>query len=70
MEKNFYDQPTDSDIKRHEKIEKLTTSKGEDYTTGCLLDYEYTKIIINDVKIFIKKCNSLTKDEILWRSKR
>ena len=25
MEKNFYDQPVDSDIKRYEEIRKLTT---------------------------------------------
>ena len=41
--KNFYDQPIDSDIKRYEKIRKLTTGQGEDYTTGCLLDDAYTK---------------------------
>ena len=41
--KNFYDQPIDSDIKQYEEIRKLTTGQGEDYTTGCLLDYEYTK---------------------------
>ena len=41
--KNFYDQPTDSDIKQYEKIRKLTTVPGEDYTAGCLLDYEYVK---------------------------
>ena len=40
--KNFYDQPIDSDIKRYEEI-KLPTRKGEYYTTGCLLDYEYIK---------------------------
>ena len=33
----------DSDIKRYEKIKTLTTGQGEDYTTGCLLDYEYVK---------------------------
>ena len=32
-----------SDIKRHEEIRKLTTGQEEDYTTGCLLDYEYIK---------------------------
>ena len=26
-----------------EKIRKLTTGKGEDYTTRCLLDYDYIK---------------------------
>ena len=39
----FYDQATDSDIKRYEDIRKLTTGQDEDYTTGCLLDYEYIK---------------------------
>ena len=26
-----------------EEIRKLTTVQGEDYTTGCLLDYDYIK---------------------------
>ena len=38
---NFYDQPIDSDIKRYEEIRKWTTEQGEDYTTGCLLDFDY-----------------------------
>ena len=33
----------DSDIKRYEEIRKLATGQGEDYTTGCLLDYDYIK---------------------------
>ena len=41
--KDFYDQAIDSDIKRHEEIRKLTTGQGEEYTTGCLLDYDYIK---------------------------
>ena len=43
MEKNFYDRPTDFDIIRCEEIRKLTTGQGEDYTTGCFLDYDYIK---------------------------
>ena len=43
--KKNYDQPIDSDIKRLEEIRKLQTGEGEDYTTKCLLDYEYIKII-------------------------
>ena len=39
----FYDHPIDYDIKWHEKG-KLTSGQGENYTTGCLLDYEYIKI--------------------------
>ena len=41
--KNFSDQPIDSDIKTYEEIRNLTTGQGEDYTTGCLLDYDYVK---------------------------
>ena len=41
--KNFYDQPIDSDLKRYDEIRKLTTAQGEDYTTGCLLDFDYIK---------------------------
>ena len=41
--KNVYDQPIDSDIKQYEEIGKLTTVQAEDYTTGCLLDYDYIK---------------------------
>ena len=41
--KNFYDQAIESDIKREKEIRKLTTGQGEDYTTGCLLNYEYIK---------------------------
>ena len=37
--KSFNDQTIDSDIKRCEKNRKLITGEGEDYTTGCLLDY-------------------------------
>ena len=39
--RNFYDQSINSYIKRFEEIRKLTTGQGEDYTTRCLLDYEY-----------------------------
>ena len=41
--KNFYDQAIDSDIKGYEEIRKLTTGQGEDYTSRCLLDYDYIK---------------------------
>ena len=33
----------DSDTNRYKEIRKLTTGQGEDYTTGCLLNYEYFK---------------------------
>ena len=42
-ERKFYDQPIDSNIKQYVEIRKLTTGQGQDYTSGCLLDYEYIK---------------------------
>ena len=41
--KKFCDQAIDSDIKQYEEIGKLITGQGEDYTTGCLKDYDYIK---------------------------
>ena len=34
--KSFSDQPIDSDIKPYDKVRKVITRQGEDYTTGCL----------------------------------
>ena len=45
--KKIYEQVIDSDRKRYEEIRKSTAGQGENYTTECLLDYEYIKIIIN-----------------------
>ena len=42
-EKNFYDQPIDSNLKQYEEIRKLTTGPGVYYTTVWLLVYDYIK---------------------------
>ena len=41
--RNFYDQPISNEITKYNELKKLTTGKGEDYATGCLLDYQYYK---------------------------
>ena len=41
--KNVFDQRIKSYIKKYENIPKITTGQGDDYTTGCLLDYNYFK---------------------------
>ena len=38
--RNFYDQSINYSIKQHDKIRKISTGRGDDYTTGCLLDFE------------------------------
>ena len=39
--KNFFDQPINNMIKTFGDIRKITIGQGDDYTTGCLLDYTY-----------------------------
>ena len=36
---NFFDQPIKNNKVTHENIRKIDTGQGDDYTTGCLLDY-------------------------------
>ena len=37
--RNFYDQPINDIIKQYDKVRKVSTGYGDDYTTACLLDY-------------------------------
>ena len=60
--KNCYDQPIGSYIKRYEKIRKLTAGQGEDYATGCLLDYCYTKYHHRLIAIDLSKQKELDAD--------
>ena len=57
--KNFYDQGIDLGIKRYEVIRKLTTGQGEDYTTECLLDYDYIKTHYRLIAVDLNKQKEL-----------
>ena len=37
----FYENPIESDIEKYRELKKVMIGKGEDYTTGSLLDYNY-----------------------------
>ena len=41
--RNFYDQPINDQIKQYDEVRKVSIGQGDDYTTGCLLDYAYFK---------------------------
>ena len=51
--RNFFDQPIRNDIKTYDNIRTIATGQGDDYTTGCLLDYpcfkKYYKLIVIDL---------------------
>ena len=38
---NFFDQPIKNNKITYDNIRKIATGQGDDYTTGCLLDYPY-----------------------------
>ena len=41
--RNLYDQPISDQIRKYDGIRKVARRQGGDYTTGCLLDYQYFK---------------------------
>ena len=57
--KNFFYQPINSDLKTYENIRRIATGQGDDYTTGCLLDYSYFKENYKMIAI------DLTKQQVL-----
>ena len=42
-EKSFFDQPIKYNKVTYENFRKTATGQGDDYTTGCLVDYPYFK---------------------------
>ena len=60
--RNFYDQPINDLIKQHSEIRKTATGQGDDYTTGCLLDYQYFKVHYNLIEVDLSKQKELDAD--------
>ena len=60
--KNFFDQPVKNDKVTYENVRKIATSQGDDYTTGCLLDYIYFKKYYKMIAIDLSKHQALDAD--------
>ena len=60
--KNFFDQPINSKLKTYENIRKIATGKGDDYATGCLLDYSYFKENYKMIALDLSKKQALDVD--------
>ena len=60
--RNFFDQPINSMNKTYKNITKIATGKGDDYTTGCLLDYPYLKENYKMIAIDLSRQNELDED--------
>ena len=60
--KNFFDQPVKNDKVTYENIRKVATGQGDDYTTGCLLDYTYFKNYYKMIAVDLSKQQALDTD--------
>ena len=60
--RNFYDQPINDLIKQYDEVRKVSTGQGDDYTTGCLLDYAYFKDNYKLIAVDLSKQKALDVD--------
>ena len=60
--KNLLDQPVKDEKVTYENIRKITIGQGDNYTTGCLLDYTYFKKYYKMVAIDLSKQHVLDSD--------
>ena len=60
--RSFYNQPIDNLIKQYDEARKVSTGKGDDYITGCLLDYAYFKDNYRLIAVDLSKKKSLDAD--------
>ena len=59
---NFFDQPVRHKLITYNPIQKITTGQRDDYTTGCLLYYNYFKNYCKMIAIDLSKQESLDAD--------
>ena len=60
--RNLFDQPINSMTKTYENIRKIAMGQGDDYITGCLLDYTYFKENYKLIAIDLSKQQALHAD--------
>ena len=61
--RNFYDQPINDDITKYNELRKITTGRGDDYTTGCLLDFAYFKEHYKLIAVDLSRQKALDDDQ-------
>ena len=60
--KNFFDQPIKDNMVTYDNIRKVATAQGDDYTTGCLLDYPYVNDTYKMIAVDLSKQKALDAD--------
>ena len=59
---NVFDQPIKNNKVTYDNIRKIATSQGDDYTTGCLLDYPYFANTYKMIAVDLSKQQALDAD--------
>ena len=61
-DRSFYYQPINDQIKKYDEIRRISTGKRDNYTTGCLLDYQYFKYHYQLIAVDLSKQKELDAD--------
>ena len=59
---SIFDQPVKTDMGTFDNIQKIVTGQGDNYITGCLLDYLYFKDYSKMIAIDLRKQLKLDAD--------
>ena len=59
---NVFDQPIKNNKVTYENVRKIATGQGDDYTTGCLLDYSYFADTYKMIAVDLTKQQALDAD--------
>ena len=60
--RNFYDSPIENNIEKYRELKKVMIGKGEDCTTGSLLDFHYFNKHFKLVAVDLSKQKELDAD--------
>ena len=60
--RNFFDQPVENNFITYDNTWRVATGQGDDYTTGCLLDYTYFTNYYKLIAIDLSKEQALDAD--------
>ena len=59
---NLFDKPVKNNLRTYDNIQQIETGSGDDYATGCLLDYNYFKKYYKMIAIDLSKQQALEGD--------
>ena len=60
--RKFFNQPVKNDLITYDNIRKIATGQGDDYITGCLLDYDYFNNYYKMIAVDLSKQQALDAD--------